>query len=377
MNILYVIHTPRDSRTAVFKTARQARQYAHARGHRMTILAPEHFRCFRSISRWLPLFYPAAVALHLMRRSQKYDLVIFHSYSGYAFHFVRFFRRFRFRTITVFHGLEPLYFRELARQARLEGKSLSLRFRLFYPGFLLPLLKFSCRRSDMVFCLNQEEKSCLIRENYQRGEKIRVTANGVSGIFFAANRERKQARTLLFVGQAQPLKGIQYLREAFICLAAEYPGIELVLAGVLRGRETILEMFPEELRGRIEVIPSIRAEAMPDIYAHADIFIFPSLMEGFSLALIEAMASGLAIVASRTGAAPELIENGRQGILVEKRNTQQLVDAVKFLIENPQEMARSAAAARETARHYETGRIMGEWLDVCESVAGKQPGVRV
>jgi glycosyltransferase involved in cell wall biosynthesis len=91
--------------------------------------------------------------------------------------------------------------------------------------------------------------------------------------------------------------------------------------------------------------------ALPEHYSEADVFVFPSVWEEpFGMPLVEAMAAGLPCVATRGGAFPEIVQDGRTGLLVERGDAQQLADAVLRLCENDSLRISMGQAARSRAR---------------------------
>ncbi len=371
--ILYVIHTPKDERTAVYKICRQTRAYLESQGQSLEILTPDDF--FSAGPRLLPVLYPFQAAWKILFSRELPDLILFHSYSGWVFNAVRkIFPRFRhLKTAAVFHGLEPVYFEQLVREAAAEGKPLSFRFRFFYCFLQKAMIRRSCRLSDLVLCLNENEKKYMTAHGYQSAERIHVTPNGVSAVFLDQPRaERGRISRLLFVGQWMPRKGVRYLVRAFEKLAAQHPELELTLAGTLVPDEQVLQAFSENLRSRVRVRRMVSPEEMPAFYAEADIFVFPSLMEGFSLALIEAMASGLPAVTTRAGAAEDVILDGVDGIFIPDRDAEALADAVSKLVRSPETALSIGLAAREKARAYEISKTLARWWRTCRSVLGEK-----
>ena len=146
---------------------------------------------------------------------------------------------------------------------------------------------------------------------------------------------------ILFAGEIGVRKGIAHLLEAFASLSA---GAELHLVGPVEpGFEVILARC--SLAGVILHGP-LSGTALVRAYANADIFCLPSIEEGFGMVLGEAMAAGLPVVATSVTGASELIESGREGILVPPADVPALRDALRALIDDSANRARMGAAAR-------------------------------
>ena len=95
------------------------------------------------------------------------------------------------------------------------------------------------------------------------------------------------------------------------------------------------------------MLPSL--EAIQDAYAAADVFVLPSVSEGLSNALLEAMSSGLAVLGSRVGGTAEAVEEGRTGLLFAPQDEAELAAKLKRFLDEPELAGRLGAAAREKA----------------------------
>ncbi len=359
MRLLVCLHTPRSPQSAVYLSYTDLAAHLGARGHTVTIRAPEDFpEVTRVHARWLPILYPWAVWRRLRREGSAYDLVVFHSYAGWV---AGFWRRRPFRMITAFHGLEPLFYRELAVEMRRAGRPLRLPFRVVHGGFVPRVLRAACRRSDAVFCLNRSEAAFLVERGWAESSRVEVVRHGVGAEFFVPRASRSgQVDMLLFVGQWLPTKGTSDLVAAFAALAPSRLRLQLACVGTLVDGDRVRGDFPAALRSRVDVFPRVERAGLVEHYRRADIFVFPTLFEGFSRALVEAMASGLAIVTTPAGAAPEILTDGVDALLVPKRDAGALAAAVGRVLEDPSLRARLGAAAQARAREFESGRVLAE-----------------
>jgi len=94
-----------------------------------------------------------------------------------------------------------------------------------------------------------------------------------------------------------------------------------------------------------------------------DVFVLPSLSEGMPLTIIEMMAVGVPVIATRVGGIPEQIEDGVSGLLVEVRNSQQIAEQIWKLLHDPQLAQRMTRAARERALRLFDDRVMFRSLE--------------
>lgn len=145
-----------------------------------------------------------------------------------------------------------------------------------------------------------------------------------------------------------PLKGHKYLIEAVSRVSNEFPNIKLVIAGDGQLKEE-LEKQSRDLGIEEKVlftgwIDHIRIYRFLNIL---DIHVFPSIAELFPFAILEAMAAGKPIVATRVGGVPEVISDGENGILVPPRDYKSLAEGIKRLINNPTEAERMGKKSRK------------------------------
>jgi glycosyltransferase involved in cell wall biosynthesis len=167
---------------------------------------------------------------------------------------------------------------------------------------------------------------------------------------------------ILFVGRVSPEKGIHVLLDAFRLMAARCPTAELHIVGKdsvpssgmiadltddphtrnLRSidphnyRERICATLPGDVRSRVHFRGDVPHSELPDIYRDAAVFAFPSEWhEPFGIPVVEAMASGLPVVGTRSGGIMESIEHGRTGFLVDRGDSRALAEALATLLLSP------------------------------------------
>jgi mannosyltransferase len=139
-------------------------------------------------------------------------------------------------------------------------------------------------------------------------------------------------------GRIRPQKGADLLVEAMIRLLPKYPDAALVLTGLVAPQ---FETFKAELEARVAAaglqsrvlfLGERPVEEMPEWFRRVAVYVAPMRQESFGLTPLEAMASGAAVVATRTGAAPALVEDGETGFLVEPNNLEALTNAIERLL---------------------------------------------
>jgi glycosyltransferase involved in cell wall biosynthesis len=154
------------------------------------------------------------------------------------------------------------------------------------------------------------------------------------------------------VANFKPVKGHIHLIEAARAVRDVVPDVCFVLIGE-GAEESRLRAQVEGLGLRDTVLFAGMRDDAAELTAAFDIFALPSLYEGFGVALLEAMAAGTAIVASNTGGIPEVLANGRHGVLVEPADSADMADALVALLKDPTRRAALAEGARARANAFD------------------------
>ncbi len=181
-------------------------------------------------------------------------------------------------------------------------------------------------------------------------DAVHVVPYGVDSTRFTPDPARRSPNTgklrLLFVGRINQRKGIKYLLEAMSALATDQ--VELTVCG--RVVDDLALFRP--LADRVVIRPDVSAAELLAAYRAADLFVFPSVAEGFGQVLLESLACGLPILSTTHTAAPDLIESGRQGFVVEPRRSLQLVERIEWALSHRAELFAMRGEARELAEQF-------------------------
>jgi glycosyltransferase involved in cell wall biosynthesis len=244
------------------------------------------------------------------------------------------------------------------------------RFGLLYP-LVRPCVRAVWQSAHRRIAVSRP-LAALARQTWPGGE-IDVVGNGVDTLLFSpagrTNGDRPLSMRLLVVAQLVRRKGLQYLADALLRL----PEVIRVRASV-----EIYGTGPEELMlrrrfGRTGVPVAFKgvvaSEDLATAFREADLFVLPSLEEGLPLALLEAMASGLPVVAAAVGGIPSIVQHGENGLLVQPAAERPLVEALELLASDPDRRRRLGEAARRTAEHHGWDRVWRRYRQVMEGGA--------
>jgi glycosyltransferase involved in cell wall biosynthesis len=217
-------------------------------------------------------------------------------------------------------------------------------------------------RAEINLCTSEAARDYLLKEGIKR---VRLWPQGVDALLFRPGkaslewRERLSGghtsdRLLLYVGRLAPEKGIECLQ----AILREVPATRLAIVGDGPGRRSL----EREFAGTPAVFTGLlQGEDLAAAYASADAFLFPSTTDTLGLAMIEALASGLPIVAARSGASQEVVSEGENGLLYEANSASALVAAVRRLFSNDafrEALARGARAAAEEREWEASARVL-------------------
>lgn len=167
-----------------------------------------------------------------------------------------------------------------------------------------------------------------------------------------------QPVTISYIGRLESVKGVDDFLHALVPLKKEFPQLKLQVVGWYKDNHPLVQQFDREV-----IFTGLRHD-IPEILSETDIFVLPSYSEGLSNALMEAMASGCACVATEVGGNRYLIQNGVSGFLFTPGDHEALRAHVRRLIEDSAKRVSVSTAARKRleeifdwsviAKHYET-----------------------
>ncbi len=214
-----------------------------------------------------------------------------------------------------------------------------------------PLLGAKMRRARFVICVSHFGRAQALRELAPRDwDKVVVSRCGV-GLEEIPARQRavdpEPPVQILCVGRLAPEKGLPGLAEAFQAVLGAGADAELTLIGDGPRRAEIEGILEDRgLLERCRMLGGRSQEEVLDELSRSDILVLPSLMEGLPVVLMEAMASGVPVVAPRLAGIPELVESGESGLLFHPADWQDLARQLSRLALDPKERERLGTAGR-------------------------------
>ncbi|MHB0992073.1 MAG: glycosyltransferase [Burkholderiales bacterium] len=207
-----------------------------------------------------------------------------------------------------------------------------------------------------VICVSDMVRDSLSRRGYPPSRSS-VVYNAVDMHTFGTDK-RDSIRSqlgwqdklvVLCVARLVPAKGQQYAIEAMAQLAAQLPGLYLVLAGSGPDRDKLTRLSSVlGVSDRVDFLGT--RHDVPDLLAACDMYLQPSLKEGFCIAFLEAMATGLPCIGTQTGAIPAMLDSGVNGLLITPGDSLAIAEAIGAIAADGDRALRFARAARTAAR---------------------------
>ena len=210
------------------------------------------------------------------------------------------------------------------------------------------------RSADAVVAPSEFTRQQLIEVNHVAVERVTVIAHGLSAdwvdTFSRSAGAASTGHTLLSVTRlirADVLKGVNVVLRAMPEILRRCPEARFVVVGDGNDRASLEQQAVKlGIAGHVEFRGELTSEALCRAYQEADVFVLPSQTEGFGIVFLEAMHRGMPVVAARAGGAPNVVEDGVTGILVQPGDEKQIVSAVSGLLLMPEERRRMGEAGR-------------------------------
>jgi len=231
------------------------------------------------------------------------------------------------------------------------------------------------RAATRIIAVSHHVEQVVI-QNGQLADRVLVIYDGVEVPPEISQTERKDARNLLGIPQQArcignvaaftPEKGHALLLKAFGRVRAEFPGCLLLLRGdgpeLAKTKELAQQL---QLLDAVKILPT--TTDLRAAFAAMDVFAFPSHEEALGTALLAAMVHGLPVAATARGGIPEVVTDGKNGLLVNGYDPEQFAAAVSRLLAHPEDATQLGAAGRETiAARFSAARMADETLRLYE-----------
>lgn len=236
------------------------------------------------------------------------------------------------------------------------------------------LKKRTSKKAKHITAVSQHLKNVILDFSGVADDKVSVISMGCDTKAFSSMHrienffEQDEKKVVLFAGRLAEKKGVTYLIDAVKEL-----DVKLVIVGDGPLKEN-LQKQAESLGDKVMFLGSKTHEELRTIYASADIFVAPSItakdgdQEGFGLVIIEAMASGLPVVASNSGGIVDIITHGKNGLLSPEKDSRCIAKNISYLVNNPEEYSKLVKNGLETAAGYDYAQIAKKYKEIIDDI---------
>ncbi len=260
----------------------------------------------------------------------------------------------------------------------------------FVRRLFVSLERFGGRLSDLVLVQSEEDYREALRERIMPDERLVHIGNGVDPTLFGGREQIETAEAVRsalglkdgpvvgFVGRIVREKGVVEFVRAAARVRRDHPNSEFVMVGAP------LESDRDDCRGHVSQLAEELGIAdalfftgyrkdVPAILSLFDVFVLPSYREGMPRALLEAMASGIPVVASDIRGCREEVVDGVTGLLVPPRDHEQLGESISLLLDSGDRSRRMGEAARERViERFDERKIVAHQVRLIEELAGER-----
>lgn len=244
-------------------------------------------------------------------------------------------------------------------------------------GVLKPVIRTYLGAADAITCVSTHLVGVAI--NKFGAKNIKLIPNGVDMSMFKSTDDKEtfkknlnieEKRIIISVSRLTPKNGIDYLIRAFPEILARFSDTRLILLGGGKQEEEIKKLKRElGVQDKITLIDHVPHAEIKKYLSIADVFIRPSLDEGFGIAFIEAMACGIPVIGTNVGGIPDIIKNNENGIIIEPRNEKQIINSILNLLNNKDLAEKLSAKGHEyVKKQFNWDNIYKKMKSVYEEV---------
>ncbi|MGP4074268.1 glycosyltransferase family 4 protein [Halobacillus sp. K22] len=234
-------------------------------------------------------------------------------------------------------------------------------------------MKWFYQPSKKTFVPSYQTRTELLHYGFHN---ISIWSRGVDCTKFHPSNNKVNIKTLYgierpflltYVGRLAPEKDLDILIEAARNLPPPYKN---KVHWIIVGQGPLFKELTREKLPNMTFTGYLHGSELTDIYANSTLLVFPSTTETFGNVVLEALACGTPVVASKSGGVQEIIVDGKTGLLCEPRNSSQMIDAICNLLSNPLRLATMGKEAREyaLAQSWESifNKLLNEYKEVID-----------
>jgi len=219
------------------------------------------------------------------------------------------------------------------------------------------------RSADAIIALN-DELANKVRRIY-KPEKVEVIPNGIDIVYKKCENRKDTYFRILYVGRYSKQKNLGFLISALKDLKESNWELFLIGDGPERGElEKLIRL--NHMNDRVHLLPWMSRDELSKFYCMSDVFCIASINEGIPVAGLEAMANGLAIVASNNGGNRQIVEDGVNGFLFELGDKQDLINKLGILMNDKLKLRKMQKESMKRAMKFDWEKIAEQYSEIYE-----------
>ena len=314
-------------------------------------------------------FENANISLNIFRKTLTYRLDIVHAHANYPpadLAALIYAKRNKIPLIVTLHGLPDESY----------GGFIQRMLKYFYSKYLLRRL---LDNAEIVII----PSSSLVNEPELSNirDKMVVIPHGINladyEISYTSEECRKilglplDRKILLYLGALEPYKGVDLLIKSLPKIARDIEDVKLIIAGTGKMNDELKNLANKlKVERYIQFVGFVKESLKPFYYKSAEIFVLPSIsrLECFGIVNLEAMACSTPVIASRITGIPEIVENGKNGLLVPPGDSEALANAIIYLLENEEARKKMGKSGRKKVEDYSWEKIAEQTEKIYEKV---------
>ena len=283
----------------------------------------------------------------------------------------------RFRPVVVArsHGLERVVHRRLMDAVHRGDERIGMVYRLYRGSVRLWLEKAAIRHADATLVLNASDHAESLRDLRGDPSKVLLVPNGYPAEFLDAPLA-PGAGGVAFVGSWLRRKGNDLAVEAVSRLLRERPDCPVLLMGTGVPEGDVRSAFAPDIASLPRIVPRFDRRKLPELLRGCGVLLFPSRSEGYPLSLVEAMACGLAPVASAIPGVVDVVSDGVSGLLVPSENVDRLSSALSTIVSDPEHLDALRTGAREAVRSTSWAALATSQIALYQRLIEQRRGLR-
>jgi glycosyltransferase involved in cell wall biosynthesis len=280
--------------------------------------------------------FPWYMARQLTRLAGEFDVADCSSGDGWVYQAFR--RENLLLTVARSHGLEHIVDSVFREEVASGKQQQSWKYPLYHGGYRLWEVARSFRTADLSIFPNQGDLDYAVEHLGVKADKSAIVPNGIPDEFAGlplrdTNRTTDRLRVAI-VGSYSHRK-INVAPQALNRVLHANPALQIGFLGTGISEDAVLRDYSPEYHERVKVLPRYSHSALPSLLADYDVLLFPSLSEGFGLVVYEAMACGLAVVATDLDALQTYLKHEEDVLFIARNSPEAIEAALSRLIREP------------------------------------------